>query len=427
MSRSQLNCDAVICDIAERRILNERILARFEIAELRKALVVHLKGFLAVLSSNAVALIGHLGLNGVAVSVFERKADTRKGFPRIGVHLGNGQRDRLIRERGRSRDLAVIVDGKCKDLGIERISIGADRFLKGVFTCGKLLHGDFAVLVRHALIEQLAVLSVNLNGCAGDGSGSRQVGLGERDLVRFVRPFKHGGFLILGSQRNRFDLIRENEARGRGDFLDLVDTNGDFNRFGITLIVGFDGVEQFAGSVAHLKHCTRKCAVIISRIELIHSDFRFEHGVVYGTVVVLHVQFAVDGQRDFFGKHLNRFHGNGKLFEIILAMRELCRAFGNALIVGGQYLHKHLSGQVANRFSRIKPENIALGKRVVEVDLLIIELFRDLANLHAARLKLVVRLNGHGHNGSILILVGKRHGMNSIVHNVTCGCALFLH
>ena len=108
-------------------------------------------------------------------------------------------------------------------------------------------------------------------------------------------------------------------------------------------------------------------------------------------------------------------------------MRELRRAFSNALIVGGQHLHKHLSGQVANRFSLIKPENIALGKRVVEVDLLMIELFRDLANLHAARLKLVVRLNGHGHNGSILILVGKRHGMNSIVHNVTCGCALFLH
>ena len=139
-----------------------------------------------------------------------------------------------------------------------------------------------------------------------------------------------------------------------------------------------------------------------------------------------HVQLAVDGEREFIREQINRFVRNGKLLKIIIAVRKRYGGLCNALIVRSQHLEEHIGGNIANVLSGVKSEHIALRKRVVEVDLLIIELFCDLADLHAARLKLVVRLNGHGHNGSILILVGKRHLMDGIIHDVGSRRVLFL-
>ena len=141
---------------------------------------------------------------------------------------------------------------------------------------------------------------------------------------------------------------------------------------------------------------------------------------------MLHVQFAVDGQRQLVRQHFNGFQRNGKFPEIILAIGKRYGGLCNALIVRSQHLEEHIGGNIANVLSGVKSEHIALRKRVVEVDVLIVELFGDLANLHATCAKLVVRFDGHGHDGSVLILVGKRHLMDGIIHDVGSRRVLFL-
>ena len=77
--------------------------------------------------------------------------------------------------------------------------------------------------------------------------------------------------------------------------------------------------------------------------------------------------------------------------------------------------------------SGVKPEHIALRKFVVEVELFEIKVLRELANLYAACAKLVICLDGSGHDGRVLVLVSKRHFMDCLVHGICRGRAFFLH
>ena len=246
-------------------------------------------------------------------------------------------------------------------------------------------------------------------------------------FVRLVGKLKDRRFLVLGGERHGLDLIGKDEASRRLHLLDFVDTNGNLDGFRIAVLVCGDGIEQLARSVPHLEYRALKSALRVSFIELVNANARFEHGVVDGVVVILHVLFAADGEREIGFEQMHGFVGDEKLLQVVIPIWELCFALSNALCVGGQHLHKHIGGNVANRLGGVKPEHIPFRKRVVEVDVLIVELFGDLANLHATCAKLVVRFDGHGHNGGILILVGKRYLMDGIIHDVGCGRTRFLH
>ena len=246
-------------------------------------------------------------------------------------------------------------------------------------------------------------------------------------FVRLIGKLKDRRFLVLGGERHGLDLIVKDEASRRLYLLDFVDANGNLDGFRIAVLVCGNGIEQLARSVPHLEYRARKSALRVSFIELVNANARFEHGVVDGAVIVLHVQFAADGEREIAFEQMHGFIGDEKLLQVVIPIREFCFALSNALRVGGQYLHKHIGGNVANRLGGVKPEHIPFRKRVVEVDVLIVELFGDLANLHAACAKLVVRFDGHGHDGSVLILISKRHFMDSLVHDIRRRRVFFLH
>ena len=242
-----------------------------------------------------------------------------------------------------------------------------------------------------------------------------------------VGKLKHRCFLVLGGERHGLDLIGEDKARGRCDLFDIVFTNRKAYGFRIAVLIGGNGIKQPAGSVPHLEQCARKSALSVSCIQLIYADLRLEHGVVDGAVVMLHVQFAVDGQRQLVRQHFNGFQRNGKLLKIIIAVRKRYGGLCNALIVRSQHLEEHIGGDIANVLSGVKSEHIALRKFVVEVELFGIKVLRELANLYAACAKLVIFLDGSGHDGRVLVLVSKRHVMDCLVHGIRRRRAFFLH
>lgn len=405
-------------DVALGSVLEKGVFADGQVAELDVTVFVGEEALFAAVAGNAPAVLGHDGLDDLAVRVHEGELNARERLAGEGVDLVDNEGRGLIGDVGIAGDIAVLIDIEAVGLIGESVARGSNGLDHGVVTCGDSGKIELTVPVRGNGSEERAVGGIDLKGRAFNGTAAHNVGLLDREFVLVVITLEHDGVFVLGGDNDVDDLIVDNVTVGSLDLTDVVGADGKIDGYSVPVRIGGHGAVHNARVVEYLEHSAGETDVGVL-IQLPDRDVSFEHVVDDRVREVVHVLDVLGIAREVNGIGLGGKPdggiGYGKLADVVVTSGQIVLRGRCAAVVGDEHLYEGIHGQDTDSFRGIEAEHEVRAAYGVEGEGLVVPLFGHLAELERYVLTVVEHLDGLNDNGSIAVLIADRYGIEVLI------------
>ena len=425
MCIGQGNRELVIGNISNRSILNELIYTGRQVTEFSVSVLVNGKCLATIFSSHTITIFSHFSLNHIAFGIFQGKFNISKRLIGKGIYLIEHESDGFVCDLGLTGHFAVNIHFKGKCLRVQGKSAGFDSFLVGVFPSRNFFQDDFAILIGLTLKENIARFVINGNGGSRNSLPIRKVCLFENHFIANIGSVNNRCVFVVCGNAYIHNFIRKNKASGRINLLKLIFAYRKVDGYCVTVRIRGHSVKEFPFNITDLKLCTCKHPVCIVLIRLPYSNIAFEHIVYDGSFIVNSIS-TVYSKGERLAAEINGLIRNFQFFQVILAKGQLHRAGRNTFFIGGKQFYQSILGHDPDSFSSIKPENKAFTNTGFELQFFIIKAFGHLFKLYRSCNAGVFYIYRFLNNGSVLVSIGDCHGMNSVVHLITCNARYFL-
>ena len=433
-------------DITSRSDLFQGVSASRQIPEFDEAVFVGEEGVLAIPCPDAEAVLGRScgyslcalhcrgfrlrvvdnSSNRLTIRIKQAELNIRKRLSGVQIQLIDLQADRLIRNVGRAGDVAVVVNGECERLGIQRETLCSNGLLECVGAGGQLIQDDLTVQIGRILEYHFAFGVRDLDDSLVYGLSGRQIGLLQNDVRLLIGTFEHDRGFVIRRDLDLDHFIGDDEARRRDDLLHVVGSDRQVDRKGVTVLVGDHGVVQQSVLIPDFILCAFQHASRIGIIFFPDREIAFETLVLDGRFEVVGVR-TFDCNGEGFLDQMDRWIRDLQFLQVVLAERQRSYGSCNAVLISRKQVHQRVLRDHGDVLRGVQSEDSAFQRTGLEGHRGRIKELRDLLDLHRTGNPFVIGFDLCVNDRGVLILIRDRDGMNRGIEIITGDCLGFLH